>query len=136
MPINTYWYDAEIAARHLAVGNPIFHDQVYVMVINVICDDDREQVTIETLGDDDGRRRIFHLGYAQPVTAGVAIQYGVDRPDRDAVQPIHLRHGARAPGLAASVIARYGGRLMTRHVIPGPELTGGYPVSDFQPAAA
>ena len=129
-------YDAQIRGRYLRIGNPIFHDGVYATVTAMICDDDRRRVIAQTRGDDDHLTRVFEIAYDTGVEAGVIMQYGIDRPEHRSVMPVHTGHGTRSRDLALAAIARRGGILMTRPVIPDlTSETGARPLAEFEPAA-
>jgi hypothetical protein len=130
----TICYDAGIFARYLNPGHPILVDDVYVTVIAVIRSDDQQCVIVQTLGDDDQRTRVSVLDYDVTVDAGMVIQYGIKRPGKCHIMPVHLKHGVRARRMAERSIARWGGELMFRYAIPDDtDLHGGLPVSEFEP---
>ncbi|WP_395110225.1 hypothetical protein [Actinomadura sp. SCN-SB] len=112
------WYDAEIIAQYVRIGNPIYRDDIYATVIQIIRDEARRRVIIQARGDDDGRDHVFEIPYDTGVEAGVITQYGIERPERGDIMPVHPSHGPRAHELALRYIRTRGGRLMTRHVIP------------------
>lgn len=131
----TIWYDAEIIAQHLRVGHPIRHDDIYATVKVIIRDEARRRVIVEARGDDDGRTYVFEFPYDTGVEAGVITQYGIERPERGDIMPVHPGHGARAHELALRYIRTHGGRLMTRHVIPDAATDlGVMPMDEFAPA--
>jgi hypothetical protein len=132
---DTITYDAEIIAQYLRVGNPIYHERVYVTVTAMIRDEARRRVIVETRGNDDEVTRVFEITYDTGVEAGVVTQYGIDRPEQRYVMPVHTGHGTRARGMALGYIARRGGALMRRPVIPDTTSeTGARALDEFQPA--
>ncbi|TDC79886.1 hypothetical protein [Actinomadura sp. 7K507] len=137
LPDGETWYDTELPAHKLAVGMPIYHeDDPYVTVTALIFDEDRHRVIAQTRGDDDGRKRVYDLAYDTEVYAGIITQYGIARPDHRDVMPVHTKHGTQARRMALSYIARRGGRLMARPVIPNTTSeTGALPAGEFMPAS-
>ncbi|TDD60131.1 hypothetical protein E1293_45925 [Actinomadura darangshiensis] len=135
-PDGEIWYDVELPAESLTAGMRFYYDEdVYVTVTALIFDEERHRVIAETRGDHDGRKRVYKFPCETEVYAGVITQYGIARSDQRDVMPVHTKHGARARGMALDYIARRGGRLMKRPVIPGANgLTGTLPVGEFEPA--
>lgn len=127
-------YNTAIAAQNLRPGNPIFYHGTYATIFAIIRDDDRQRAVVHTQ-DDDNRTRVYDIPFDTMVDVGAVTQYGIDRPGRRHIMPVHLNHGPRARALALNSIAQYGGRLMVRLAIPdNVSLTGGLGVDDFQPA--
>lgn len=133
---NVIDYSTTVNAQHLRMGNPIHHDGVYATVAALIQDDDQRR-TIAQTRDDDGRLRVHDLDWDVPVDVGTVTQYGIDRPDRAHVMPVHLQHGALALRKARAYAAKYGGHVVTRQAIPDDmSLSGGAGVGDWQPLPA
>jgi hypothetical protein len=129
------WYDAEIIAQYMRSGNPICRDDIYATVTQIIRDEARRRVIVETRGDDDGHTHVFEFPYDTGVEAGVITQYGIERPERGDIYAIHPGHGPRARQLALGYMRTHGGRLMTRHVIPDTATDlGVMPTDEFAPA--
>jgi hypothetical protein len=128
-------YNTAIPSQNLRLGNPIFYDDAYATITAIIRDNDRRRVTVQARDDDDNRTRVYDIPFDTMVDVGTVVQYGIDRPGRSHIMPVHLNHGARSRGLAMNSIAQYGGRLMARNAIPdATSLTGGTGVDDFRPA--
>lgn len=127
-------YNTAIAAQDLRPGNPICYDDTYATITAIIRDDDKQRVILQAQ-DDDNRPRVYDIPFDTMVDAGTVTQYGIDRPDRRYITPVHLNHGTRARGLALNSIAQYGGQLMIRSAVPdNASLSGGLGVDDWQPA--
>jgi sugar/nucleoside kinase (ribokinase family) len=131
-------YSTTVNAQHLRLGNPIHHDGVYATVAALILDDDQRRTIVQTR-DDDGRLRVHDLDWDVPVDVGTVTQYGIDRPGRVHVMPVHLKHGDLALRKARAYAAQRGGHVVVRQAIPDDmSLSGGAGVDDWQslPAGA
>jgi hypothetical protein len=129
-------YSTTVNAQHLRLGNPIHHDGVYTTVAALIKDDDRQRMVVQTR-DDDGRLRVHDIDFGAPVDVGTVTQYGIDRPDRAHVLPVHIKHGAQAFRKARAYVALRGGHVVVRQAIPDDvSLSGGVGVDDWQPLPA